>query len=335
MTIEFNTKTEEIELYHNNSLIMKHSKRGKLHADGKSFIPMLQGTNIESIPSDLNLYISSLPKELSSYYSISIDNSEKGMRISLTLKGIDVAQWDKEYTFHCYVDKLNELIVNLISPIESFYDYDHESKTNYTFLCFSFFSSHGDLVENIIAFSGEITNAQENARVALSEKPSPLAKIAKTEYGFCEGASCSLEESLFTEFKEVKGQNPKRSIQSNVDEYVISFLNSEGGSIFWGIDDSGIVKSVTLDSKQKDEIRQVILSKLNQIEPSITLNKINICFHEVKNVENGFVIEVNCQKSNETGLHYSSSGETWIRADGIKQKIQGSKLEKYLKERLR
>lgn len=335
LTIEFNVVSEKIELYHNNLLVMEHFKGRKLQADGQSFIPMLRGTNIESIPSDLHFYIFSLPQELSPYSAISIDNSKNGMKISLLSKGIDVTQWDKEYSFRRYVDKLNELIENLASPIELYYDYGKNSETNYTILCFRFFSSHGDLVGNIMGFSEKITNAQENARVSLSEKFSPLVKTTKTEYDFCEGKSCSLEENLITEFKELKGQNAKKSIQNNVDEYVISFLNSEGGRIFWGINDFGIVKSITLDSKQKDEIKQVIYSKLNQITPSIILNKINIFFHEVKHVENGFVIEVNCPKSNETGLHYSSSGETWIRANGIKQKIQGPQLEKYLKERLR
>ncbi|MGR6831390.1 ATP-binding protein [Aliivibrio wodanis] len=154
------------------------------------------------------------------------------------------------------------------------------------------------------------------------------------EYNFVEGEVCSLEEDLTHEFKEVKGQNPAKSIQNLVDEYVIAFLNSSGGSIFWGICDDGRVKSLVLTSAQKDDINKVINGKINTLEPSIDPTKIRVEFHPVTEVPNGFVLEVNVPKSNLVGLFFNSSGNTWVRVNGCKQKLQGLALQDYIVERM-
>lgn len=65
--------------------------------------------------------------------------------------------------------------------------------------------------------------------------PDELEVIASPRgYDFTEGQKCLLEEDLTHEFKEIKGNNPAKSIQNLVAEYVIAFLNSSGGSIFGG-----------------------------------------------------------------------------------------------------
>ena len=43
----------------------------------------------------------------------------------------------------------------------------------------------------------------------------------------------SVEETRHYEFKEIKGRNPVDTIKNTVDEYVVAFLNSEGGRIYW------------------------------------------------------------------------------------------------------
>lgn len=154
------------------------------------------------------------------------------------------------------------------------------------------------------------------------------------KYNFSEGEHCSLEEDLTHEFKEVKGNNPAKSIQSLVDEYILAFLNSSGGSIFWGICDNGIIKSIKLNSIQKDQIRKVVNSKINIIEPSLDPTQIEVNFHNVSNVENGYVLEVNVPKSNSLGLFFNSSGNTWVRINGCKQKLQGVALQEYIIQRI-
>ena len=100
--------------------------------------------------------------------------------------------------------------------------------------------------------------------------PNDLEHInSKQKYQFTEGEKVSFEEDLTHEFKEVKGNNPTKSIQNLVNEYILAFLNSSGGSVFWGICDNGFVKCLKLDSSVKDQINKAINLKINTIEPSI------------------------------------------------------------------
>ena len=73
----------------------------------------------------------------------------------------------------------------------------------------------------------------------------------------------SIEETLYHEFKEVKGPNAVKAITNTADEYVVAYLNSDGGSTYWGIRDSDrIVVGVPLNFKQRDELNKVVTSKL-------------------------------------------------------------------------
>jgi hypothetical protein len=59
-----------------------------------------------------------------------------------------------------------------------------------------------------------------------------------------------------------------------------------------------------------------------------------VVFHSVAQTENGYVLEVNVPKSNTIGLFFNSSGQTWVRVNGCKQKLQGIALQDYIVERL-
>ena len=85
------------------------------------------------------------------------------------------------------------------------------------------------------------------------------------------------EETLFYEFKEVKGENPVRSIVKAAEEYAIAFLNRKGGRTFWGIrNEDRITVGVMCDERHRDEIRRKISGKLGAIDPSVlTVGNLN------------------------------------------------------------
>ena len=175
----------------------------------------------------------------------------------------------------------------------------------------------------------------KSLRVFFESLPEEFETISpKIKYKFFEGKKCTLEEDLTHEFKEVKGQNPTKSIQNLVDEYIIAFLNSLGGSIFWGICDDGTVKSLKLNTRLKDDINKAINQKINTIEPSIDPTRIGVTYHNVVGMENAYVLEVSVPKSNQKGLYFNSSGKTWVKVNGCKQKLQGIALQDYIIQRL-
>jgi len=98
---------------------------------------------------------------------------------------------------------------------------------------------------------------------------------------FVRDAQMGHEENLACEFKEIKGYNPARSVEDEVDKYFVAYLNADiTGYVYFGVrnQDQSIV-GVKLDSSQRDELKRKAVSKISQIEPAITPDdyEINLC----------------------------------------------------------
>ena len=66
------------------------------------------------------------------------------------------------------------------------------------------------------------------------------------------GKESRLRKIVIMNFKEVKGDNPVRSISSIVDEYAVAFLNigRKGvGRVYWGVSDDRKVVGVKFRSQ--------------------------------------------------------------------------------------
>ena len=67
------------------------------------------------------------------------------------------------------------------------------------------------------------------------------------------GEKLQLEENKTIEFKAVQeSKKPIDVIQHYLRDYLNAFLNSEGGSIFFGIEDDSCVRGLFLTSKERD-----------------------------------------------------------------------------------
>ena len=156
-----------------------------------------------------------------------------------------------------------------------------------------------------------------------------------TDYEFVNGEHVSgIEEDLVHEFKEIRGNNPISTIQKKLVEYAVAFLNSEGGSVFWGISDDGIVKGIPLSVAERDKLRLTISNGINSIEPKLDPTQVTLRFHDVRNYADTFVVEVIFPKSRATRLYFNSSGDTWVRLDGCNQKLKGPALQDYIIRRM-
>lgn len=147
-----------------------------------------------------------------------------------------------------------------------------------------------------------------------------------------------MEEDLQHEFKEIKGGNPVNHINSNVGEYINSFLNSNGGTIFYGISDDMVVKGVYIDRKQKDEIRICINNAVNSMEPKIAPDSISIDFKEVYSkakvkINDTYVIEVHVDKPWDEKEIYTYKNEIYVRVDGAKNKLVGHAIVDYIRKK--
>jgi len=151
---------------------------------------------------------------------------------------------------------------------------------------------------------------------------------------FILGSPIILEESLTCEFKEIRGSDPVQMISKAVDEYVVAFLNADGGSIYWGVRDSDrVVVGTELNYAKRDLLRQVVGQKVASIAPPTEPDAIDLPFHQVlqpgtlaKPVENLYVVEVAVRRPRERNLYLTGSGEAYRKTLGGKKKLTGSEL---------
>ena len=91
-------------------------------------------------------------------------------------------------------------------------------------------------------------------KVKESKSNSPKLNSSKQ---YCYGDDVGLEEDLHHEFKEIKNSNVA-NITAKLQKYCAAFLNTEGGSIFFGVHDDGRVLGVSLNKGERDKIRLFI-----------------------------------------------------------------------------
>lgn len=148
---------------------------------------------------------------------------------------------------------------------------------------------------------------------------------------YIKNSTLDAEEYRYMEFKEVKGDNPIRSILSVVDQYVVAYLNERKkqfpGRIIWGItDEERKVVGTKLVYKERDELRRSIVERLDQIQPPIPPSSYKIDIKEVydsnlKHVEETYVVEVIVETVTSNDLFATAKNEVFIKTDGGKKKL--------------
>jgi predicted HTH transcriptional regulator len=146
-----------------------------------------------------------------------------------------------------------------------------------------------------------------------------------------------MEENRHCEFKEIKSSaGAVSSIVNTSDEYAIAFLNSEGGSIFWGIrNNDRAVMGVPLNYEQRDKVRRDAHAKLSTIEPRIDPSQYRLEMHDIHDelgakVADICIVELIVPRSNSVGPYYTGGGDAWVKVDGSKQKLKGPALTDFI-----
>ena len=89
------------------------------------------------------------------------------------------------------------------------------------------------------------------------------------------------DEELDCEFKSFN-VNPVELIKGCVDQYVVAYLNTDiAGSIFFGIKDDGLAVGISLDRKERDDVRKAIDAKLRSITPPILPSSYKVKSHHL------------------------------------------------------
>ena len=155
---------------------------------------------------------------------------------------------------------------------------------------------------------------------------------------FIKGESIELEETRHYEFKEIRSENAPRAIKNTADEYVVAFLNSEGGRIFWGVRDTDrVVTGVSLDSKERDRLRREVTSKLREIQPSVDPTQYRVLLHPVHEqgvqVEDLYVVEVVVPRTHSSMPYSTGGGHVFVRLDGVNRRLSIPEVFEWSKSR--
>lgn len=160
---------------------------------------------------------------------------------------------------------------------------------------------------------------------------------------FVHNQTIEAEEDRFTEFKEIYGRDPLHSILNLVEEYVVAFLNAEGGRILWGIrDHDRKVVGVQLSARQKDELRRALANKFFAIQPSVAPSSFRVHFHPIyktcqrqDTMPDLFVVELVIPTiQNPHAPYFTQDGKAFIRLDGLNKKLSGPELTEEIRNRL-
>jgi hypothetical protein len=161
------------------------------------------------------------------------------------------------------------------------------------------------------------------------------------EYKFIINKPVEVEETRYYEFKTITGGKPLNTIKNTCDEYVVAFLNSAGGRIFWGIRDSDrYAIGISLSSAERDDLRKTVTSKLNEIKPPISPTAYQITLHSVyedetceKAIEDRYVVEIVAPRVFGDELYSTGSGEVYVRTDSGKRKLNFQEIQDEVRRR--
>ena len=165
--------------------------------------------------------------------------------------------------------------------------------------------------------------------------------VKMNQYKFIINKPVQVEETRHYEFKEVKGKNPLDSIKNTCDEYVVAFLNSDGGRIFWGIRDSDrLAVGVKLTLEERDDLRKTVTSKLSQIQPPISPTAYQVNLHPIFEdessdtlIEDRYVVEIVAPRVFNNDLYSTGSGEVFVKTDSGKKKLSFQEIQDEIRRR--
>ncbi|KAK2179944.1 hypothetical protein NP493_466g05029 [Ridgeia piscesae] len=126
------------------------------------------------------------------------------------------------------------------------------------------------------------------------------------------------------EFKAGQGSYMQKQLKEHVAKYICAFLNSEGGTLLVGVNDSGEVLGIQCTQHIEDLLRQKMDATIKEIAPQVFPNMYTIDFVPVCDIahvplENRKVLEITVKQTSMSSLYQTHHGHVFVRRDGSVQ----------------
>jgi hypothetical protein len=134
-------------------------------------------------------------------------------------------------------------------------------------------------------------------------------------------------ETRYAEFKKGGVIQEEGAFRNTVARYACGFLNSEGGTLYLGVNDNGIVLGIKANASLEETLRQDIDFAIGLIEPDVEKAAYSVNFARIMETNGDFapdlkVLEI-CVKPKVAPINrHSYNGVVYIRRDGSLQALQ-------------
>ena len=178
----------------------------------------------------------------------------------------------------------------------------------------------------------------ESKPVDMGERRPELARIPSERTYYVLKEELKKYEDRKTEFKSCKSAFRINSAIDIIAPYVSAFLNTEGGILFYGIKDNGVVEGISLTNKQREQFCLTIELNFADFNPQLLHEDYQITFKPVKDknfkeITDLYVIEFRVNKGKKEAVYFTHKNETYIRRDANVNLLKGPELLEFYRKK--
>jgi hypothetical protein len=134
-------------------------------------------------------------------------------------------------------------------------------------------------------------------------------------------------------------KNLKLNIET-VAKYICGFLNSKGGILYFGINDSGAIKGIEMTDKFIQNFIKKMKNTLSNFDPPVVMDvDVSIEFVPVakKNTKqtNQYIVEVKIAKETNNELYFTHNKEFFIKRSASLNQLRPKDIKEYVKDLLK
>lgn len=118
-------------------------------------------------------------------------------------------------------------------------------------------------------------------------------------------------------FNDVKS---KRIGPAKLQETFVAFANSDGGDLYIGIEDKSVAGDRIIGFLEQEEANGIISTLLEETQPAVE----NVLVEFLDTCGDGLILHLGIPKSPK--VHYTASGDCYIRVNAQKKKIKGERI---------
>ena len=176
--------------------------------------------------------------------------------------------------------------------------------------------------------------APEDPEIKVQEQ-----RVDNADIKYVYGDEINKFEDRKNEFKECKGKNFDISYAcSLISNYVSAFLNTEGGTIFYGIADNGRITGVHLSRRNRDLFTQCFDNVLNRFNPRVNPNFYRMTYVPLFTIDrrimqDTYIIEIEVQQGALNEIYFTHKEEAFVKRDSCITQLKGLALVGFTKNR--